>query len=71
MQPGFLPYESIQYRQDKGRRFAGARLRQPHCIAPLHNRRDCLDLNRSRGNIPRRFDPGRNRGVKIEFFKVQ
>jgi hypothetical protein len=65
------PHQSIEYRQNECRRFTGAGLGPTHYITTIKDLRDCPNLNRGRGFIPRRCNACGNGGMKIKCFKVQ
>ena len=62
-------HQAMEDGQHKGRGLPGAGLGQAHDVVPLHDQRDCLCLYRRWRDITRRFNAGRDLGVKIKCVK--
>jgi len=66
----FPLHETMQDRECEGSGLTGAGLGQPHDVAPLHDRRNCLGLDRGGLHVARRCNAGRHVGMEVEFLEV-
>ncbi len=70
-QPAALTVDqAVQHGKAEGGRLAGAGLGEAQDVLSGHDRRDCLQLDGCRGEIPHGLDACLDLGVKIELFEI-